>query len=74
MTELIVSIENPTMMADIKRAIRMVRGVAAVKVSKRSETPNAYTLKAFQEAENGDTIVCDNIDEYLKAVGYGIQD
>ena len=41
MTELIVSIENPTLMA---------------------------------ETENRDTIVCDNIDEYLKAVGYGIQD
>lgn len=35
---------------------------------------NAKTLQAMREVENGDTVVCDTMVDYLKLVGYGVQD
>lgn len=32
------------------------------------EEPNAITLTAFREAEEGDTVVCESMEEYLKIV------
>lgn len=74
MTELIVSLEDNSMLADIKKAIRMLRGVASVRVSKIPDIPNATTIKAIKELECGDTVVCENFEEYLKLVDRELSD
>lgn len=66
MTQLTVSIENPSMLPDIRKAIKMIRGVVSVKTEKNK--PNATTLAAIKEAENGEGVFCDSFDEYLKIV------
>lgn len=74
MTQLIVSLDDKTLLPGVKSAIRMLRGVTSVKVCPEERTPNATTLKAMHEVENGDTIVCDTMSDYLKLVGYGVQE
>lgn len=74
MTQLIVSLDDATLLNNVKTAIRMLRGVKSVKVYNDNVKPNSKTIKAMQEAESGNTIVCDNIEEYLKLVDYGLQD
>lgn len=66
MTQLTVSIEDPSMLSDIRKAIKMIRGVVSVKTEKNK--PNATTLAAIKEAENGEGVFCDSFDEYLKIV------
>lgn len=74
MAQLIVSLENRKMLGKVKTAISMLRGVTSVKVSEEEEKPNAETLRAMHEAENGDTILCNTMDDYLKLVGHDVQD
>lgn len=74
MTQLIVSLDDATMLNNVRTAIRMLRGVKSVKVYNDNKIPNSKTLKAMQEAESGNTIACDNIEEYLKLVNYDVQD
>lgn len=77
MTQLTVSLEDttPNALEEIKKAISLLRGVIGVKIEKRNvEKLNPDTVKAIQEAERGDTIKCKDMDEYLKLVGYGVQD
>lgn len=66
MAQLIVTIESPGMLRDIKKAIKMIRCVVAVKTDKKE--PNATTLAAIKEAENVEGIFCSSFDEYLKIV------
>lgn len=66
MTQLIVSIENPDMLRDIKKAIRMIRGVISVK--SQEEPPNADTLAAIREARSGKAIHCGSFDDYKRIV------
>lgn len=68
MTQLIVSLEDTSMVGDIKKAIRLLKGVASVKVSKSPDQPNPQTLKAIADLEAGDTIVCKDFNDYLKLV------
>ena len=74
MTQLIVSLEDASVLADIKKAIGMLRGVASVKESTISDDINATTLKAIEEVERGDTFVCEDFEEYLKLVGRELPD
>lgn len=74
MEQLIVSLDDNAALSKVKNAIGMLKGVSSVKVSRLKQKPNATTIKAINEAKNGDTIVCDTMDDYLKLVGYGIQD
>lgn len=75
MTQLIVSLDDKALLPDVKAAIRMLRGVTSVEVCKEEKKePNAKTLQAMREVESGDTIVCDTMDDYLKLVGYDVQD
>lgn len=62
MTQLIVSIDNPSMVADIKKAIKMIRGVVSVKAEKSG--PNPTTIAAIKDAENGRTIFCGSFESY----------
>lgn len=66
MTQLIVSIENPSMLADIRKAIKMIRGVVSVKSEK--STPNLKTLEAINDVRNGKTIHCGSFENYKKMV------
>lgn len=74
MTQLIVSLNDETLLPGVKAAIRMLRGVSSVKVCKEENKPNAQTLQAMHEVESGDTIMCDTMDDYLKLVGYDVSD
>lgn len=73
MTQLAVSLENtsPSALEEIKT---LLRGVVSVKVINTDERLNVETVKAIEEAERGDTVKCNDMDEYLKLVGYGVQD
>lgn len=66
MTQLTVSIENPDMLRDIKKAISMIRGVVSVKSEKLK--PNSATLAAIKEMESGNTIHCGSFDDYKRIV------
>lgn len=66
MTQLTVSIENPDMLRDIKKAISMIRGVVSVKSEKPK--PNATTLAAIKEIEDGNGIFCGSFDNYKRVV------
>lgn len=66
MTQLIVSIDNPTMIADIKKAIKMIRGVVSVKTEKTKS--NATTIAAIDDAVSGNTIHCGSFADYKNLV------
>ena len=67
MTRLIVSIENPSMLSDIRAAIRMIRGVVSVKTEKTGVS-NPETAAAISEAEAGKGIRCHTFADYKKLV------
>lgn len=73
MTQLIVSVENKSLLNEIKKAIELLRGVSDVEIC-ASDIPNLTTLAAFREAEEGNTIVCDSMEEYLRVVRDELQD
>lgn len=64
MTQLTTSIENPDMLKDIKKAIKMIRGVVDVKTEKPK--PNATTIAAIEEARGGNAIHCGSFENYKK--------
>ena len=68
MTQLIVSLEENSSLADIKKAIRMLRGVVSVKTSKKIDNPNKETVAAMKAADRGDTITCESFEDYLELV------
>ena len=74
MTQLIVSVEETSLLSDIRKAIKLLRGVASVSVGHEVDVPNPTTLKAMHEAETGQTIVCDTMEDYLKLVSDELQD
>ena len=68
MTQLIVNIEDTSLLTDLKRAIMMLRGVASISETNDDTTYNEVTLKAMEEARSGNTIKCNSFEEYLKLV------
>ncbi len=74
MTQLIVSLEDASMLSDIKKAIRMLRGVASVRVSETSDIPNSTTIRAMEELENGQTVVCQDFNAYMNLVSRDLPD
>lgn len=69
MTQLIVNVEDVSLLAELKRAIMMLRGVGSI-TEKTDSTilPNETTLRAMEEAKTGQTIKCSSFEEYLKVV------
>ena len=65
MTQLIVNIEDVSLLSELKRAIMMLRGVVSIS---EKENVNETTLKAMEEAKNGNTIKCSSFEEYLNLV------
>lgn len=68
MTQLIVSIEDASVLNDLKKAIKMLKGVASVKVCNNEHTPNPTTIKAIKDATDGKTIKCGDFNGYLNLV------
>lgn len=69
MTQLTVSIENPDMLRDIKKAIKMIRGVVSVKAVKAEKAkPNATTIAAIEEARAGKGVYCGSFENYKRMV------
>lgn len=66
MTQLTVSIDNPDMLHDIKKAIQMIRGVVSVKAEQ--DAPNAATIAAIEEAHSGKAIFCGTFENYKNIV------
>ena len=66
MTELIVKVEDTSLLPDLKRAIKLLRGVASIAVKK--EKPVDVTLQAMRDAEEGRTVKCMDFEDYLKKV------
>lgn len=67
MAHLIVTVEDEGLLPDLKRAIKMLRGVTKISV-KESESFNDTTKKAIQDARDGHTIKCDSFEDYLEMV------
>ena len=67
MTQLIVNVEDISLLAELKRAIMMLKGVGSI-----TERPdiafNETTLEAMNDAKMGNTIKCHSFEEYLKLV------
>ena len=74
MTQLIVSLEDSSIIEEIKQAIRMLRGVTGVTEKECGGYLNPDTAKAFGELERGETVVCESLEEYKKLINDTIQD
>ncbi len=69
MTQLIVNIEDTSLLAELKRAIMLLRGVSSItEWTDTTDVFNETTLKAMNEAKIGDTIKCRSFEDYLKLV------
>lgn len=74
MAQLIVSLEDNSLTGDIKKAIKMLRGVVSVRECDVNELPNDTTVAAIDELESGNTIVCEDFESYIKLVDGELQD
>lgn len=68
MTQLIVNIEDTSLLSGLKRAIMMLRGVSSISETNDDTTYNEVTLKAMEETQSDNTIKCSSFEEYLKLV------
>lgn len=69
MTQLIVNVEDISLLAELKHAIMMLRGVGSItEKSDVTKVSNETTLQAIEEAKAGKTIKCSSFEEYLKVV------
>ena len=62
---LIVTLESNAMVSDIKKALRLMRGIASVRVARAGISPalRASIRTARKESEQGQTIVCQTPEE-----------
>lgn len=68
MTQLIVTVDDLSLLPELKRAIKMLRGVKNITVCKTDDIPNEQTEQAIAEWREGKTIKCENFEDYLKKV------
>ena len=69
MTQIIVNVEDVSLLAELKRAIMMLRGVGSITERTDNTTvSNETTLRAMDDAKAGNTIKCSSLEEYLKAI------
>ena len=69
MTQLIINIEDTSLLSELKQAIKMLRGVGSVSVKHSKNTViNKATLKAMEEAKTSATVKCESFEEYLELV------
>ncbi len=76
-TQMIVTLEDKAMVSEIRKALKLIRGIASVRVATiaddRTITPTMRRsiAKARQESANGETIVC-NTPEDMKKYFYSL--
>ena len=70
MTQLIVNIEDVSLVEELKAAIKLLKGIGSVTERNESNITdyNETTLQAMEEAKAGDTIKCNSFEEYLELV------
>ena len=70
MTQLIVNIEDVSLLDELKAAIKLLKGIGSVTENKEPNITdfNETTLQALEEAKAGDTIKCSRFEEYLELV------
>ncbi len=68
MTQLIVTIEDLELLPELKRAIKMLRGVKDITVRDTTDISNETTKQAIKEWQEGKTIKCKDFEEYLMKV------
>ena len=67
MPQLIVNVEDISLLAELKRAIMMLKGVGSI--TERTDISfNETTIEAMNDAKMGNTIKCHSFEEYLKLV------
>lgn len=66
MTELIVKVEDTSLLPDLKRAIKLLRGVTSIAVKKEKSADT--TLRVIHDVEEGRTVKCTDFEDYLKKV------
>ena len=71
-SQIIVTLESGAMIEEIKKALKMIRGIASVRTVRTSEknqiTPalRKKILKAEEEHEKGETIACESPEEMIR--------
>ena len=68
MAQLIVTVEDASLLPDLKKAIKMLRGVGNISVKKAEASLNETTLRAMREVKEGRTVKCKSFEEYLEKV------
>jgi hypothetical protein len=69
MPQLMITVDDASLLPGIKKAIKLLRGVTHVSVSKPSiTTAKQKTLDAIHEAREGKTIHCQSFEDYLEKV------
>ena len=70
-TQIIVTLDENAVMSDVRKALKMIRGVSSVRVARISDdhsvSPALRTRikKAREESAKGETIVCNTPEEML---------
>jgi hypothetical protein len=62
-----ITLEDNAVLSDIKNALKMIRGVASVRVTNlsKAEVPNKTTIKAINDVRAGKTFKASSVDELL---------
>ena len=73
--QIIVTLESDAVIADIKKALKLIRGVASVKVQKPKEhdiTKTAGYREAMDDVKNGRVTTYDSVDDMFKKLGINV--
>ncbi len=62
-----ITLEENAVISDIKKALKMIKGVAAVRVANPTKTRelNATTIKAIEDVRAGKTFKASSVDDLL---------
>ena len=64
MTELVVQVEDASLVADLKRAIKMLRGVSGVTIPKRQKRTGLQ--ESIEEVRTGKLYEAKDVDDLMK--------
>lgn len=61
-----ITLEDNAVVSDIKKALKMIRGIASVRVvNQATAEPNKTTLKAIDDVKAGKTYKASSVDDLL---------
>ena len=63
-----ITLEENAVVSDIKKALKMIRGVASVRVanSSKAEVPNKTAIKAINDVKTGKIFKASSVDDLFK--------